>query len=365
MKSIIQITPYYPPHLGGMERVVENLATRLGRDHNVTVLTTTLGGRREPRRFSHDRVTIRRHRSVEFAHTPIAPGLLLSLLCTPRRAVLHLHSAHALFPELVAAVARLRSQRFLIHYHLDVDASGRLGRLLPYYKKHVFARVLRAAAGVIALTTAQADFIERTYGVPAHRIHVVPNGVGDEYFMTPRSAPSPGERLRLLFVGRLSAQKNVTRLLDALAMCRQPVDLTVVGDGEQRNQLERHARLLQLSNVIFTGPRFGTALRATYASAHAFVLPSDREGMPLVALEAMAAGLPIVATRVPGNIELLDGVAAMAEASPGCLAAEVDKLAGNRRQFELLARRSAESAREYTWTAVVERVQAVYGEAAV
>ncbi|GIE86488.1 glycosyltransferase family 4 protein [Actinoplanes regularis] len=360
--TFIQISPYYPPHLGGMERVVENVAAGLGVDSDVTVLTTTLGSEGAPRRSRNGRVTVRRHRAWEFAHTPIAPGLLRSLWRTPKDAVLHLHSAHALIPEVVAVLARLRGQRFLLHFHLDVDASGPLGRLLPYYKKHLFGRVMRAAAGVIVLTESQAEFVERRYGVPRHRIHIVPNGVAEEHFLPPRRA-RVGEPLRLLYVGRLSPQKNVTRLLDALALCRQPIHLTVVGDGEQRQLLEEQARTLRLENVTFAGSRLGAELREQYAHADAFVLPSDREGMPLVALEAMAAGLPVVATAVPGNIELLQDTAVLTEPSPEALAAGLDSVAGDAELFERLARQSADKARLYTWTAVVDSVKVAYAEA--
>ncbi|MFD0521284.1 glycosyltransferase [Paractinoplanes durhamensis] len=194
MATITQITPYYPPHLGGMERVVESLAKGLGHKHDVTVLTTTIGAGSAPRRASFPGVRVKRHRSIEVAHTPIAPGLLFSLCRTPRSAILHLHSAHALLPELVAIVARLRRQRFLVHFHLDVDSSGPLGRLLPLYKKHVFGRVLRAATGVLVLTDSQADFVHASYGVPRERLFVLPNGVGAEHFMAPRPAPRPAGR---------------------------------------------------------------------------------------------------------------------------------------------------------------------------
>ncbi|WP_127501893.1 glycosyltransferase family 4 protein [Actinoplanes solisilvae] len=363
MTTVTQITPYYPPHLGGVERVVEKLATGLGREYEVTVLTTTLGAGGAPRRVRTGGVRILRHLCWEIAHTPIAPGLVLSLLRTPRDTVLHLHSAHALIPEVLALLARLRGQRFLVHFHLDAYASGPMGWLLPYYKKHLYARVLRAAAGVLVLTEAQVGFVERTYTVPRNRIHVIPNGVGEEYFLPPRRARTHAEPLNLLYVGRLSPQKGVTRLLDAVSRCRRPVRLTVVGDGEQRAMLGERARALRLTNVTFAGSRIDAELRSMYAAADAFVLPSDREGMPLVALEAMAAGLPIVATAVPGNVELLDGVAMLVEPTPAALAAGLDAIASDGETFERLARRSAEAAGSYTWTATVERLKAAYAEA--
>jgi glycosyltransferase involved in cell wall biosynthesis len=361
MRTILQITPYYPPHLGGLERVVEHLAGQLAQRHDVRVITTSLGADSAPRRHGSARVTVRRHRAVEIAHTAIAPGLPISLLRAPRGAVLHLHCAHALMPEIVALTARLRRRPFILHFHLDVDASGRFGRLLPAYKKHVFGRVLRAAAGVIVLTEAQGAFVRETYGVRAERVYVVPNGVAERYFMPVRE--TAGDPLRLLFVGRLSAQKNVARLLDAMSLVREPVRLRIVGDGELREKLEARAAELGLRNVEFSGGLLGEDLVRAYADADAFILPSDKEGMPLVALEAMAAALPVVATDVPGNAELLGGVGLLAAPEPAALAAAVDSLAADPELRRRLARRSALMAPGYSWEAVAARVEQVYAEA--
>jgi glycosyltransferase involved in cell wall biosynthesis len=254
----------------------------------------------------------------------------------------------------------LRRQPFLLHFHLDVDASGRAGVLLPLYKKQVLGRVLRAAAGVIVLTESQGDFVRKSYRVPAERVFVVPNGVGDDYFMSVRAASAAP--LRLLFVGRLSRQKNVGRLLDALAAVREPVLLRVVGDGELRAELEAQADRLGLTNVEFVGGLLGADLLRAYAEADALVLPSDREGMPLVALEAMAAALPVLATRVPGSTELLAGVGLLAEPEPAALAAAIDLLAGDPDLRRSLGERSAAAAPGYSWEAVARRVEQVYAE---
>ncbi|MFD3803031.1 glycosyltransferase family 4 protein [Streptomyces sp. NPDC058611] len=370
MRTVLQITPYYPPHLGGLERVVLHLSHRLAERHDVRVVTTTLGSGGAPRRAREDGVSVRRHRAAEFAHTAVAPGLLGSLLAAPRGAVLHVHCAHALLPETVALAARLRRQPFVLHFHLDVDASGRLGGLLPAYKKHVFGRVARAAAAVIVLTRQQARFVEEAYRVPAARVHVVPNGVGPEFFR-PVTAPLADQAaaprpLRLLYVGRLSAQKNVARLLDAIGLADAPVRLRVVGGGELDADLRARAARLGLGErVEFAGPLYGGELLSAYADADVFVLPSDREGMPLAALEAMAGALPVLATDVPGTTELLRGVGLLAAPEPAALAAAVDRLAADPGLRRELAGRSAERARRHTWDEVARRVELVYREAGI
>jgi glycosyltransferase involved in cell wall biosynthesis len=361
MRTIVQITPYYPPHLGGLERVVSNLAREQARRHDVRVLTTALGSADAPRTSREEGVVVHRHRAVEVAHTAVAPGLAAHLARLPRDAVLHLHCAHALLPEMVALAARLRGTRFLLHFHLDVDASGRLGALLPHYKEHVFGRVLRSAAGVIALTDTQAAFLTDRYRVPADRVHVVPNGVAEGYFMPVRE-PAAGP-LKLLYVGRLGVQKNVARLLDALHLTRRDVRLRIVGDGELRGRLEEQAGRLGLRNVQFSGGLLGDDLVKAYADADAFVLPSDKEGMPLVVLEAMAAGLPVVATDVPGTRELVGDTGLLAAPEPAALAGAIDALAGDHLLRARLARASAERSRDYSWETVARQVEDVYAKA--
>jgi glycosyltransferase involved in cell wall biosynthesis len=361
MRTFVQITPYYPPHLGGLERVVSNLAREQAKRHDLRVLTTALGAGGAPRTAREDGVLVHRHRAVEVAHTAIAPGLAAQLARMPRDAVLHLHCAHALLPEMVALASRLRGTRFLLHFHLDVDASGPLGALLPHYKEHVFGRVLRSAAGVIALTDAQADFLTGTYRVPAERVHVVPNGVAEAYFMPVRE-PAPGP-LNLLYVGRLGAQKNVARLLDALHLTREDIRLRIVGDGELRGRLQAQAGRLGLRNVEFAGGLLGADLVKAYADADAFVLPSDKEGMPLVVLEAMAAGLPVVATDVPGTRELVRDTGLLAAPEPAALAAALDTVAADPGRRARLARAGAERARTHSWENVARQVEDVYAKA--
>ena len=358
-RRVVQITPYYPPALGGLERVAQALAETLAERREVEVLTTATRARPCADR-GRGPVPVRRFRAVEVAHTPVSPGLFFALLRRKGAAVWHLHCAHALIAEQVMIAARLRRQEYVLHFHLDVGSSGPLGRLLPLYKRHVFARAIRGAAAVIVLTPAQATFVEETYSVPADRIHVVPNGVNSRYFLPPRRITDSGP-LRLLFVGRLEAQKNVARLIEALTLVKEKVQLRVVGDGALRSQLEERAARSGLP-VEFVGSLFDDDLLRAYSEADAFVLPSDREGMALVALEAMAAGLPVIATDVPGNTELIAGRGLLAAAQPGALAQAIDAVAADPALRAELAQRCSDAAREYSWGAVTDRVELIYDE---
>ena len=138
--------------------------------------------------------------------------------------IVHAHVAQAFVPEVVWLTSLVRRRPFIAHFHLDVDASGRFGRLLPAYKRFVLGPVLRRAGGVIVLSPEQADAVEARYRVRRDRLTVIPNGVDPSFYDSGlRRSGSGRGPLRVLFVGRLDAQKNVARLLVAAARTREPM----------------------------------------------------------------------------------------------------------------------------------------------
>jgi D-inositol-3-phosphate glycosyltransferase len=362
--AIVHVTSCYPPHLGGVEVVAQALATQQSRQGaSVVVLTTTAGSAGAPRQDREGRVTVRRYRSWSVAHTPLAPGLFVGLLRQPRAAVRHVHVAHALTTELVWLTSLIRGARFVAHFHLDVAPSGPLGWMLAPYKRFLLAPALRGADTVIALTEPMATFLISTYGVRRERIVVLRNGVSQDFLdlASERSSSSVvGRPLRLLFAGRIAPQKNLPRLLRALDLIDKPVVLTVVGDGEDRSKAERFSEHLKLGNVSFVGAKYGEEYRACLADADVFVLPSDTEGMPLAALEAMAAGLPIVATRVPGTAELVEGVGLLVEPTPEGLANAISSLVGRDDILGDLADAGRAKAASHTWPAIAEELSLHY-----
>ncbi|MEM8959583.1 MAG: glycosyltransferase [Pseudomonadota bacterium] len=120
--------------------------------------------------------------------------------------------------------------------------------------------------------------------------------------------PPPGQRL--LFVGRLAGEKGVPVLLEALAALRSrhpEVHLTLVGDGPEQAELETLAGTLGIANrMTFTGAASQNAVAEHLRRADIFVLPSFAEGVPVVLMEAMAARLPVVTTRIAGIAELVE-----------------------------------------------------------
>jgi glycosyltransferase involved in cell wall biosynthesis len=165
----------------------------------------------------------------------------------------------------------------------------------------------RAADLVLAPSAATAAEIRRDYRV--EDVGVIPNVTGG--LAVAPAGETEGLPGYLLFVGRLRIRKGVEVLLEAFRELRGRVPgavLRIAGDGEHRAALERKADGLGLgSAVTFLGTRDGSQVRALLAGAAALVVPSIYEGMPLVVLEAMERGVPVVASAVSGIPEVVVG----------------------------------------------------------
>jgi colanic acid/amylovoran biosynthesis glycosyltransferase len=157
------------------------------------------------------------------------------------------------------------------------------------------------------------------------RFHVVHVGIPVGKF-TPAPVDPPG-RPTVLYVGRLVPEKGQTVLLEALAQLSASgvdAELQLAGEGALRPELERRAAELGLAErVFFLGPIGQEDLRDLYAGASIFCLPSFAEGVPVVLMEAMAMGLPVISTRIAGIPELVEDGCEGILVAPG----RVDQLA--------------------------------------
>lgn len=166
----------------------------------------------------------------------------------------------------------------------------------------------------LVLTRFASDRLQRA-GLPSARMALAPNAVADP---GPRSLPAARSR-DVLFVGRLSPEKGVAVLLEAWRRTEpEGLRLLIVGDGPARGALERSAP----RNVDFLGRLCAGDVRQLLLRARALVIPSIwYEGQPLVALEGLAAGLPLLMSNIGGLPEILNGGRAGWLSAPGDAAA--------------------------------------------
>jgi len=173
--------------------------------------------------------------------------------------------------------------------------------------KPIIKMLWRNAAAVVANSKGLGALAKQT--LPNLDVKVIPNGVDLERY-SPREegnyAASPA--VRFLFVGRASPEKNLSEAFAGLKDCPSPDwSFSVIGDGPQLPRWKKEAEELGLgARVEFSGWKPKEDMPRIYKDCDVFIFPSTSEGMPNAVLEAMASGLPIVATRIRGNEDLVE-----------------------------------------------------------
>lgn len=241
----------------------------------------------------------------------------------------------------------------------------------------LFFRWLKRADRLLCLSQSIRDEAIACGFAPEQAV-IAPNGVDTQRFAPATADARRAARQALgladdtfapLFVGRLVQRKGVDVLLRALAATARARRgrLMVVGDGEQRGPLEALARELGVAaNVQFAGEHADTA--PFYAAADAFVFPSRREGLPNALLEAMSCGLPSIATRIGGCVDVVaDGSGLLVPSDdPRALGAALDQLAGDVAARSRLATGGRQRVLDaFSFAVTGDRLQQIYREAAV
>ena len=359
--NIIHIVSYYPPHLGGMENCVAEIAKVTAKvGYDVSVYTSDIGYERKYKPYPNVKVSYLK--SFEFAHTPIIPSLFFNLLKLDNSSIIHLHISQAYIPEIVYLISKLKKIPYIAHLHLDVGPSGKLGFLLKPYKKILLSRVLKNASKIICLTNDQELYFSKKYALSLSRFAVVPNGVGKEFFLK-KKLPQTKKITNLLYVGRLSRQKNIPLLIESISSMQNKIRLDIVGNGEEMKIAENLIRKLKLNNVILHGRKTGKCLLEYYQKADIFVITSKKEGLSLSMLEAMAAGLPIVGHDVPGIRELIDDCGILvSNSSPKSFAAALDNLISDIELQIKLSKKAQKKATCFSWDNLIEKLETIYKE---
>lgn len=185
----------------------------------------------------------------------------------------------------------------------------------------------RRADAVLCSSKRMAAEFRADFGVPDERLHLLPNPVNEagirKAAAAPRRVPGPGPRF--VAAGRLARQKGFDRLVEAMGALPPDTHLTILGDGPERIALKASIAERGLGDRIALSG-FDPAPWPWYAGADAVLLPSRWEGMPNVALEALACGTPVIATPESGGIaelaaEAVAGAVTVCEAGDAFIAA--------------------------------------------
>ena len=280
-----------------------------------------------------------------------------------------IHTHQPVLEYVLPAVRLSGAHPRLIHTVHSVASHETRLPILRRFNRYAFSH------GVVpvALGEEVRDSICREYRLAPEGVPLVRNGVDLGAFACERDLDAAGagaERRppRLLCVARLASVKNHALLLDAVAALsrsRRDATLTLVGDGPLADDLAQRARTLGIAErVDFAGSQRDTA--RFYADADLFVLASEHEGLPMSVIEAMAAGLPVVATAVGGVPSIVaDGVNGAlvnprsAQAAQE-IAAAVARIWEDPERYSRLSRAALTTAKDYSARAMMEAYRDLY-----
>jgi len=224
-----------------------------------------------------------------------------------------------------------------------------------FVNRTLLAAQLAEARLVTACSRAALEHLRARWGPAAARVELVHHGL-PAFPDPPRRPPKAGGKFRVLGIGRLVPKKGFRHLIEAAALAPGGFEVELVGEGPEREQLAGLAAARRVEHrVTFSGELDGAGLAAAWARADAVSAPSvvtsdgDRDGVPNALLEAMAAGLPAVATDAGGLPEAVeDGRTGLAvpQADPPALAEAIERLERDRALAERLVAGAAELLRE-------------------
>lgn len=236
----------------------------------------------------------------------LVPFLLLSLhhQLKKRSKEFDVVHAHWLIPQGIMQMS-VKDTPYIVTGH-----GGDVTSLNKGILKSMKLKCLERAKAITVVSDALQDYVKQLY--PNQKTSIIPMGCDVSRFNSEHRKENffgQGDRKVVLFVGRLAEKKGVTYLIDAMKKVDNAV-LVIVGKGDLEPGLRQQAKALG-DKVVFAGPKTHDELPEIYASADVFVAPSvtaadgDKEGFGLVILEAMASGVPVVASRSGGIVDIV------------------------------------------------------------
>jgi len=378
---IAHFTNTYKPNINGVVRSVSTFReglTRLG--HHVSIFAQDPPGgyeETEPYVFRYPAINIPKFNySITMPHSTFVNKLLPSL---------KLHVIHSNHPLLLGDAAADRAEKLdiplVFTFHTSyVEYATEYADFVPFSKAFVqdvvvdgLARYLNRCHHIITPSDSIKDALARYAGL-TERVTTIPTGIDVEPYQNAdgrsiREQYGWDRAIVLASIGRLAEEKNFYTLLDAVAQVMSQQDavrLLLIGDGPQRNELEKHTRKLGIADKVkFTGRIPFEQIPNHLKAADLFVFASVTETQGLVTLEAMATGLPVVAVDASGTSDAVvngqEGL--LTENDSHALAQAIRQLLADEEMFARFKTAAAAKAKTFDLVAQAQKAVNVYERA--
>lgn len=375
--TVLRTIESFYPYVSGVANQAFNISKRLEKKGiRSPILTSSYRAEKSPSHEWMEGAEVYRFRIksrfMKYFYTPDIRKMLKDF------EIVHSHSCRSYQTEIAFKTAKKLGKPFVISTHgslLGYDHFLKGFAKLPYiaYDLAVGKKIIKKANAIIVNSKEEyQDAIE--YGIKKDRLHLIPVGIDiDEYSPLKKD----GDVLKILFVGRISRNRNVEPIIKAAGMLKkkktiQKFKFVIVGGEEKSSETSKTGYLDELKEltkkirvtdiVEFTGPKYDEKLREQYRTADIFVYTSLSENFGQTMLEAGAAGLPMICTKVGIAPEIITNGknGFLVKGNPEEIAKRVVELFDNekRRQFGELTREKVR--RNFNWDEIINKYLKIY-----
>mgnify|MGYP001180145557 FL=1 len=367
---ILQVTPYFFPHFGGVESHVLGLSENLIKmGHDVEVVTSRYSRMPETETLNGIRIT-RLPQWINMYNTPIVTSIRQFVRRT-HADIIHIHSPPPFTERFAAKGAKEAGKPFVVTHHCDLELKGVFGNTaVNFYQNFLGKYPLEEADRVISTTESYATTSRTLWDTD---VTVIPNAVDIKRF----NLENKGELIRdkysigndplALFVGRLVPHKGIGILIRSLTYTPNG-KLMIVGDGPYKKWLMNLVKKLDLNErVIFVGPVDDYWLPSYYSATDVVVLPSTSrlEAFGIVGLEGMASGKPLILSDIPGVRDVISEKEGyiVEPLDPNAIAEALEKIWGAPEMAREMGKRGRERVEAlFSWEKVSKDVEEVFNE---
>ncbi len=314
MKNILVFSSFYKPHIGGVEKYTENFYNRLP-NHKVMIITSKYDKSLKSE-DKEENLNIVRIDSIEIIrdkyYIPTLKGLkkMKKLInsSNPNKTEVHTHTRFY-FTNVIATYFAKKYN--LKHYHFEHGSSFVKDgpfyvRIFAYIFDKTFAKyILKNSQLIFPVSESVRDFLNKNY----KNIKLGPTMYNSYDFKNVKIQNKKKPKLlKLLFVGRIIRSKGIYELVDSckfLSKDNIPYSLTIIGDGSERENLEKYIKKNGIKDIVLKGQLPYEDTQKEYSKYDIFINPSYTEGLPTTVLEALANNLIVVATDAGGTREII------------------------------------------------------------
>lgn len=357
---------HYPPVIGGIEQCAKNVAERQPRDIEVFVVTGGVKG--VPAREKVKNCFVFRYSPIKLSSfhtswiyiTTSFPFIFFNSFYIAKKYKVDVIHCYGFIGSVIGyVISKLISRPFISTEQGLTEANNSGVRMATKFFRGM---VYRRASLCIASSKAVA---EEFYGLGVGKVKIIPNGVDLNIFSNKRKDSS--NKCTLLTVGRLEKVKGHSHLINAFSEIIKEIPrarLVVIGDGSERKNLERQAMGLGLSDYIeFKGEVEHDQLPPFFNQADVFIMPSLSEGFGIVAIEAMASGLPVIASRVGSLVDIIEHKVTGFTIEPKnsrAIREYVINILKDKDLHRRISDNASRYARKYSWDTIAQKMTVIY-----